>query len=97
MGMEPFDLNIVGGKFKWTTLHLAAFRGQVKIVEEILCGSIMDDNSFQVNLYARTQDGETPKQVTKGNLILIKIINRYERHYSNTIFDFKEISDLELI
>lgn len=93
LNMEPFDFNLQGGHQKWTILHLAGCSGHTKVIEEVLSMDRM------INTYARNTDGRTPRQCTKGNMVLNKIFRKAERRYVNDIFkaDCEQVSEMMLL
>ena len=95
--METFDFNLAGGVQKWTPLHLAGHIGHYKIVEEILSGSLEQLQSFPINVYARNTDTRTPRQCTKGNLVLTKIFRKAEKRYLKEIFETENAGELEML
>lgn len=97
MGLDTFDFNQPGGLQKWTPLHLAGHIGHYKIVEEILSGSADQLKGFPINVYARNTDAKTPRQCTKGNLVLTKIFRKAEKRYLKEIFEMESVTEMEMI
>jgi exosome complex RNA-binding protein Csl4 len=97
MEMETFDFNLSGGTQKWTPLHLAGYSGHYKIIEEILSGSLEILRKFPINVYARNIDNKTPRQCTKGNLVLGKIFKKAEKRYLKEIFEVDTVRESQLL
>ena len=93
MDMETFDFNLAGGTQRWTPLHLAGYSGHYKVVEEIISGSLDTLQKFPINVYARNIDGKTPRQCTKGNLVLTKIFRKAERRYLKEILEVETVGE----
>ena len=97
MELETFDFNLPGGVQKWTPLHLAGYSSHYKVVEEILSGSLETLKRFPINVYARNIDNRTPRQCTKGNLVLTKIFRKAEKRYLKEIFELGLLNEAEII
>lgn len=95
--METFDFNMPGGQQKWTALHLAGYSAHYKVVEEILSGSIETLRKFPINVYARNVDFKTPRQCSKGNLVLTKIFRKAEKRYLKEIFELEQVNEALLM
>ncbi|CDW72568.1 leucine rich repeat family protein [Stylonychia lemnae] len=95
--MEIFDFNLPGGQEKWAPLHLAGYSGHYKVVEEILSGTLESIRQFPINVYARNLDFKTPRQCTKGNLVLTKIFRKAEKRYLKEIFELEWVNESQIL
>lgn len=78
-------------------MHLAGYSGFYKIVEEILSGTLESLRKFPINVYSRNIDCKTPRQCTKGNLVLTKIFRKAEKRYLRETFEVESVSEFSLI
>jgi hypothetical protein len=50
-----------------------------------------------INLFARNGDNKTPRQISKGNMSIAKIMKKAENNYINEIFDAHHIPEMQLL
>lgn len=72
-GKECFDLNILGGKYGWSPLHLAAQTGSYKTVMTLI--------SAGADVFIKNYEGKTPKNTAKGDLAIFKYLKRLEKEH----------------
>ena len=66
-------------------------------MEEVLTGTVESLRKFPINVYARNIDFKTPRQCTKGNLVLTKIFRKAEKRYLKEIFELEHLSESSLL
>lgn len=72
-GKEGFDLNVLGGKYGWSPLHLAAQTGSYKTVMTLV--------SAGADVFIKNYEGKTPKNTAKGDLAIFKYLKRLEKEH----------------
>ena len=63
---KMFNLSLNGGNARWTPLHLAGHSGEYDAVQLLI--------NAGANLFIRNAEMRTPRQVSKGNLAIYKVI-----------------------
>ena len=83
---KQFILNIKG-KDNWTPLHLVASSGNVMILK-LLCEYFLS-NGFVYEIFSRTANNRTPKQVCNDDKVTRKLLMYYEQQSWNMIYRVK--------
>mmetsp|Transcript_44419 Transcript_44419/g.100220 ORF Transcript_44419/g.100220 Transcript_44419/m.100220 type:complete len:1024 (-) Transcript_44419:196-3267(-) len=68
-----FDFDAAGGAHYWTPLHLAAHASHCQCVQLLL--------EAAADVFRRTMDGSTPRQVCRGHVATTKLIRIFEREW----------------
>ncbi len=69
-GQELFDFSLPGGEDSWTPLHIAAYNGNLAIIQVLL--------SQGADVFARNADGRRPAQVSRRVKAVKKLLIREE-------------------
>lgn len=75
---------------------MASYFGHLKVAEEVIYSDI-DGDRFPINVFARNAEGKTPRQSSKGNLVMNKIFRKAERRSLHSIFEVKRVSEAFLL
>lgn len=76
-GQETFNLNLLGGSHFWSPLHVASHSGHYKTVETLVAAG--------ADVYIRNADGRTPRDTSKGDLAIYKLLSRVEKEHMKMI------------
>lgn len=88
MKLEPFNIDMAGGSFLWTSLHLAAHASQLNIFIDLVQAG--------ADIFQRNQAFQLPRHCAKGNYIMTKNIKLLEQHLINEHFKVFRLNECRL-